>query len=212
MVMACKEKLALTLGVVFGIFVSGLWTLVLAADQSRRHSIMPHTSSVYPISSALLLSSFLPFLIIQLYQKCVYKIVKTPKRSVGEGGFTSGGSGFRRGVSEWGRPPGQQNTIRRFCGGRDSSCFLFCDSQWSLSNSQSRVIVSGPTHDYFSCYWVTVRHQQYTPGRLFLCRFGSCQWVSPLYHIKTRSILLSKIQLPLVLLCYNLLEGRGDGR
>ena len=64
MVLACKEKIALTLGVVLGIFLSGLWTLVLAADQSRRHFIIPHTSSVYPISSGLLLSSYLPFLVI----------------------------------------------------------------------------------------------------------------------------------------------------
>ena len=64
MVLACKEKVALTLGVVLGIFLSGLWTLVLAADQSRRQFIIPHTSSVYPISSGLLVSSYLPFLVI----------------------------------------------------------------------------------------------------------------------------------------------------
>jgi len=68
------------------------------------------------------------FFIKGIIVRCVYILAKTPKRSVGESGFTSGGGGLWCGVGEWCRPSGWQDTVCRFCRRRDSTSFLFSHS------------------------------------------------------------------------------------
>ena len=50
------------------------------------------------------------------------------------------------------------------------------------------------------------------PGRLWVRRSEYRKGVGVVYIIETGSFGAEKIQLPLVLLCYNLLDSRGDGR
>jgi len=50
------------------------------------------------------------------------------------------------------------------------------------------------------------------PGRLRLHRFRHREGIGVVYITETGSLGAEKIQLPLVLLCYNLLDSRGDGR
>ena len=164
-----------------------------ASPRGRPESpIFHYTSCIMCIHDCLrFLTIHIPALFINLgiFVKCVYILAKTPKRSVGESGFTSGGSGLWCGVGQWSRPSGQLDTIYHFCRRRDSTSILFSHSVLSLINSQTRVVVSGSSYDGFTCYGVSVRCLLCTPWRLLLRGLGSRQSSSPLYHIKTRSII-----------------------
>ena len=56
-------KMFSSTGVALGVFISGLWTLLLAADQGRRDGHPPSLYNFYPIYSGIVLTRAAPILI-----------------------------------------------------------------------------------------------------------------------------------------------------